>query len=193
MEVTVSNIDLKPLGDRLKDMQQPVREAAARGISVMLAKHFRERNKTSNKKGFPRSNYWAAAADSVTTTPDDGTASVVSVAKEGVRLHWKGGEVRPRKGRNLAIPADASVAGIWPSEYAGAGGTKTFLAWPKGKRYGFIAESGVKPLHVLWWLKESTHHDPDPSAMPAETDMQDAALRAARSALRAAIRMGKTA
>ena len=193
MEVTVQNIDLTPLANRLKDMEKPVLEASARGISVMLVKHFRERNKTPNKKGFPRSNYWSAAADSVTTTPDDGTASVVTIAKEGVRLHWKGGEVKPVKGKNLAIPADASVAGIWPSEYAGAGGSKTFLAWPKGKRYGFIAESGAKPLHVLWWLKESTHHEPEPSVIPAETDMKDAALRAARSALRAAIRMGKTA
>jgi hypothetical protein len=201
MEVTIQGIDLSPLAKQLTDLKKPVREGAARGVSVLLVKHFREKNATPNKKGFPRSNFWSAAADSVALKPDDGTASAVAVSKEGVRLRWKGGDVHPKKGRALAIPAEGSVAGVWPSEYGGAGykgGKATFLAWPKGRSFGFIAErkpkgSKDRTLHVLWWLKEVTHHKPDPTVIPDDDTMREAALKAARSVLRAEVHRAKTA
>jgi len=174
----------------LKDPEaafKAMREAAARAMSVALIRHFREKNRTPNAKGFKRSNYWSQAAESVTSRVE-GDAAVAEVRKEGVRLRLLGGTVRPKAGkRALAIPADPSVAGIWPSEYGGKrGGVKTFLLWRKGENRGFIgtAVKGQKEPKVLWWLVSKTQHKPDPTALPEMSAMVAAVERACRGVLR---------
>ena len=179
---------LPPLMENPEAALKAMKEAAARAMSNTLIRHFREKNLTPNAKGFKRSNFWSQAADSVTHRVE-GNAAIADVRKEGVLLRWKGGTVRPTNGRRaLAIPADPSVAGIWPSEYAGKkGGAKTFLLWRKGENRGFIgtAVKGQKEPKVLWWLVSRTTHKPDPSAVPETSVMVAAVERACRSVLRA--------
>lgn len=162
---------------------QSMLEASARAMSNTLRKHFREKNRTPNAKGWRRSNYWSQVGESVTTRVE-GESAIAEIRKEGVWLRWKGGTVRPKPGHKaLAIPADRSVAGVWPSEYRGV---KTFLLWRKGENRGFIAKSekGRKEPRVLWWLVSKTEHKPDPTVVPETTVMQEAVQRACRSVLR---------
>lgn len=179
---------LPPLLEHPEEALKAMREAAARAMSNTLIRHFRAKNNTPSAKGFKRSNFWSQAADSVTSRVE-GDAAIAEVRKEGVRLRLKGGTVRPTNGHKaLAIPADPSVAGIWPSEYGGKkGGVKTFLLWRKGENRGFIgtAVKGQKEPKVLWWLVSKTTHKPDPSAVPENSVMVTAVERACRSVLRA--------
>lgn len=183
-EITL-DVQLPKLPEGLEHPEKVVKDmldASARAMSVALIKHFRKKNGTPNAKGWKRSNYWSQAGESVTSRVE-GDAAVAQIAKEGVLLHWKGGTVRPKAGHKaLAIPADSSVAGKWPSEGTSV---KTFLAWSKKKDFGFIAESGKRPLRVLWWLKRETHHKPDPTTLPDTATMETAVQRACKSVLRA--------
>lgn len=176
-EVTL-DVQLPKLPEGLEHPEKVAKDmldASARAMSVALIRHFRQKNRTPNAKGWKRSNYWSQVGESVTSYVEDG-AAVAQIAKEGVLLHLMGGTVQPKAGHKaLAIPADPSVAGKWPSEGTSV---KTFLAWIKKRDFGFIAEAGKKPLHVLWWLKRQTLHIPDPSTLPANSTLETAVKRA---------------
>ena len=159
-------------------------EAAARGISNLVIRHLRERNGRTapNRHGLPKSNYYAEAAESITTEVSEAEA-VVQIRQPGVGLHWKGGEVRPRPGKKaLAIPVDARVATIWPSEAQGSsGGSEYALIWPKGSDHGWIkdAESG----DLLWLLVPHVRIPADSDVLPGIEEMGEAAARAVQEML----------
>lgn len=163
-------------------------EGSARAMTVTLQRHFRERNRTRHRQGWPKSNYWAEASESVTSETHE-TWAEATVRKEGVRLHWLGGVVKPQNGHKaLAIPAVPEVAGIWPSEYRKKGKAKpTFLVWKKGAASGFIAarEKGQKDFTVLWWLHEQAKHEPDETVIPETETFAKAVSRACKAVLRA--------
>ena len=166
-----------------KDLPSPkaMMEAAGRGVSNLVIGHLRERNmsRPRNRHGLPKSNYYADAADSVTTEATEQSA-VVTIRKEGLLLHWKGGDVRPRPGkRALAIPMDPSVAGIWPSEAGGiaTGGDdedgRYALVWPKGSDHGWIKD--VETGDLMWLLVPRVRIKADSSVLPSEKAISDAA------------------
>lgn len=181
--------DIPDVGEILDRQRQPMLEAGVRALTNAVVKNFRKRNAQGNAKGFPRSNFWQDAAESVTSAVE-GDAMSATIRKQGVRLRWKGGEVRPREGRKaLAIPVDPSVAHVWPSEHAGyaTGGDydegATALFWPKNSSHGFIKDNETGDL--LWMLVSKTTHKPDPSVIPSEDELRSAIVRAMRRAARA--------
>lgn len=167
---------------------KPMREAAARAMSVALVKHFRAKNrKEPNARGWKRSNYWSQVADSVTTRVE-GNAAIAEIRKEGVRLHWLGGVVKPSPGHKaLAIPADPEVYGVWPSEWNGKSKKdKPFMVWREGEKTGFLAVKGSDPEHprVLWWLTGATHHQADETTLPDTDTLAKSVQRACKGVLR---------
>lgn len=140
--------------------------------------------------------YAQESVASSVTSKIEGKNAVAEIREPGVRLHWKGGTVKPTEGHKaLAIPNDPDVKGIWPSEHRQADPAGTFLAWPKGKAFGFIAKrhpkgSKDRTLHVLWWLKTETHHEADPTVVPEDALVQGV-QKACASVCRALARGGK--
>lgn len=169
-------------------VRKPFLEGAQRAMTNTLVKHFRAKDRAEpNAQGWKRSHWWNRVASSVTSRID-GTTAVAEIREPGVRLHWKGGTVKPTAGHKaLAIPADPSVKGIWPSEH---GREDTFLAWPKDKPFGFIARKGEKPLRVLWWLTGATHHEADETVIP-EDDLVQSVQKACKTVAGALRKGGK--
>lgn len=170
-------LDLKLQGVSLPDgmTSEMLVQAAARGVSNALQRHFRARNASAkHREGMPRSNYWAHVADAVQTIAKGDKATVL-VDHEGVMLHWKGGTVRPVKAKALAIPLAPEVADTNPREYSRG---HTLLALVKrlvGKR------KRKAPLLVdkatgraLWVLLKSAKLDPDASVVPPEESLVQA-------------------
>lgn len=94
-------------------------EAAVRGVEALIIDHLREKNNSTapNRYGLPKSNYYAEASKDVAASVD-GNKINVEIGYPGISLHYEGGTVYPTGGKkNIAIPIDPSVAGIWPSEY----------------------------------------------------------------------------
>lgn len=159
-------------------------DAAARGVSNLVVDHLRARNGSAGRRpGFPATGYWSKAAEATVAKRQGATAQVI-VRAPGIRLHYKGGTVRPTSGRSLAIPARAEVAGVWPREWSQREGRGLFVWWPKGRRNGALAKrEGSGHLRILWWLVGATHHEPDPTVLPDESQLKDAAFGAALDAL----------
>lgn len=150
-------------------------QAAARGVSNALKRHFRARNVGSkHRDGFPRSNYWAHVADSVQTIPK-GSAATVLIDHEGVSLHLKGGRVAPTRAKALAIPLAPQVADQNPREYD-PGRTLCAMALRKGKPPLLVEK---KTGQAIWILLKSVNIKPDPSVLPAD----DALVRAGLDAI----------
>ena len=153
-------------------------EAAARGLEVLVRRHLRRKNSSAQPRaGFPKTDYYADAAETVTGT-FSGKTACVEVDKEGIALHYEGGTVYPKK-KALAIPIDPSVAGIWPSEYGGysTGGDyddgATSVFWPKGSSHGFIKENETGEL--LWLLVPHAKIPADKTVLPEDGDLLGAA------------------
>lgn len=154
-------------------------QAAARGVSNALQRHFRARNASArHREGFPRSNYWSNVADSVQTIPH-GPRATVLIDHEGVALHWKGGTVRPTSAKALAIPLAPKVADINPREFD-PGRTLCRIARSKGKgKAAVLVEKDTGT--ALWLLLRSASIKPDPSVIPPESALLQAGLDAVRS------------
>ena len=173
LTVTIRNAETPLPPDRV------LAEAAARGVEVAVRRHLRRKNSSSSRReGFPKSNYWADAAETVSVASVSGSHATVEVAKEGAALHYHGGVVLPKK-KALAIPLDPAVAAIWPSEHAGyaTGGSgddgATAPIWPKGSNHGFIKDTETGDL--LWLLVPKATIHADPSVLPEEGEMRQAA------------------
>lgn len=157
-------LELKLQGVSLPDgmTSEMLSQAAARGVSNALIRHFRSRNASSkHREGFPRSNYWAHVAAAVQTIPKGDIATVL-VDHEGVKLHWKGGTIVPTRAKALAIPLAPEVADTNPREYD-PGRTLCALALRKGKAPLLVEK---KTGRALWLLLKAAKIEPDPSAVP---------------------------
>lgn len=157
--------------DNLVISAQDAADAAAFGVTELITQHLRDRNASStHRAGFPKSDYWADAADSVQTTVS-GSKATVTIEKEGVALHYEGGTVYPKK-KALAIPLDPVVADIWPSE---AGG-ELDVFWPKNSSHGFLKDPETSDL--LWLLVPKATIPADRTVLPEDAAIEQAALDA---------------
>ena len=161
----VANVDLMP---RMPEIIQ----AVARSVSNTVKANLRDKDRNSRPEaGMPKSGYYGQAANAVTTTVS-GNEATISIPKEGIRLHFYGGTVRPGAGKKaLAIPVDPSVAMIWPSEAGGiaTGGADDepyHLIWPKGSDHGWIKDTETNDL--LWLLVPKATIRADRSILPHE-------------------------
>ena len=149
--------------------KQQAAEAVADRMSGLVRRHLRARNDSSpaNRYGLPKTDYYADAAESVTTDVSGGLASVI-IDKEGVALHYEGGTVYPKK-KALALPIDPAVAGIWPSEY---GRDHKLFKTPAG------ALGDADTGKILYILIQKATIPADPTVLPPEESLYNAAMDA---------------
>ena len=157
-------------------------EAAVRGMEVLVIDHLRDKNnRSAHKNGFPKSDYYAKAANNVAASVA-GNVARIEIDHPGLALHYEGGTVWPKK-KALAIPIDPSVAAIWPSEAGGiaTGGADDdlyALIWPKGSNHGFIKDTETNDL--LWLLVPKATIPADKDVLPTDGEILGAAEEAIR-------------
>ena len=152
-------------------------EAAVRGVEALIIEHLRKKNDGTkpNRYGLPKTNYYADAAKNVEASVDGATVRV-EIDHPGLAMHYEGGTVYPKK-KALAIPIDASVAGIWPSEAnAYANEDEYALIWPKNSSHGFIKD--VEQNQLLWLLIPKATIKADKSVLPTDEETLNTAEEA---------------
>jgi len=160
-------------------------QGMAEAVRDCIRQHLADKsmNTAPNRHGPPHSGYWHKAANTVKVEVQRGLHAVVAAGAEsndpkepgqGIALHYEGGTVYPKK-KALAIPISPIVAGIWPSE-AGAFSNEDEYSvfWPKNSSHGFIKDNERGEL--LWLLLPKATIKADPTVMPAEGEMCDAAI-----------------
>lgn len=146
--------------------------------------------KARHKPGWPRSGYWGHAAESASGEADAGAAWVI-IRKEGVGLHLRGGTVKSRRpGGKLAIPLRAELFDTNPREKfadrADAFVLKSKGRGPEGRAFLAYRENGA--LRLAYLLLSSVTLGADPTVLPPDDRLAEAARRACASYIRSAAR-----
>ena len=168
-------------------VRRAVMDASAAGIAALLRRHFRAREAKGGKRpGWPRSHYWARAAESVSMTGRGDEARQVRATAPGLRMKMTGGVIRPKEKKLLAIPVRPEVAGKWPSEYEEQHDGVVFVRSRRMAGHWLLAkreENGH--LRVLWVLVRKSLVKRDPTVLPSRKEFSSAALLAAGEAVAA--------
>ena len=155
-----------------------INQAGVRGMAELTRAHLRTLDATRpNKLGGRRQNFYGKAAQSIAERAS-ARGGEIRITHQGFALRLYGGVVRPVKAKALAIPAMAAAYGLSPRE----------PEVPKLHARYFRARKAVGGLfdargRVWYWLLPETRHAPDPSLLPDNADLQDAARAAMQDAI----------
>jgi hypothetical protein len=156
----------------------PLAKVLGRAGANTLRKHFRSRNRTPNKIGGTRTNFWSRVAESVQSPVSSPGRIVIPVSHPAIAQKVFGGTITPKKAKNLAIPIAPEAHGKSPRVFP----LLQFAMTRAGVQLlGLPGEGGIKWLYVL---KTSITQDPDPKALPTDAEMGAALERAGDIQLR---------
>ncbi|MBX3747327.1 MAG: hypothetical protein KF833_18615 [Verrucomicrobiae bacterium] len=173
---------------RLTQRPRSLMQAAARAVRSDLLQHFRVRDRTPNALGGERTHFWAEVARSTQIGRVEPNWASVVIGDRRFALRVFGGTVVPKARKALTIPVHPEAHGKTAGEVEMAGGRKLFVWRPKGRLGAFLARSLGDQLQVLYALKQSAQHPPDPAAMPPRGQLEASAIRAAERQLESEIR-----
>jgi hypothetical protein len=186
LEIEIAKDTASPMLEELLAALEPERILAVAGkaAEVQLRQHFEDRNNEGNKQGWPSVGFWnrirgATALSEV--TPVDAT---ITIADPAFNQKYYGGTITPKRGKYLALPANADAyrAGS-PREGGGPGLTFAFgwdeqrSVWrpalvvkeaaPKGKRRKRGEPAATRQVGTVWyWLVKSVTQQADERALP---------------------------
>jgi hypothetical protein len=166
------------LADNRKLMQ-----AAGKGVEVCLRRHFLELDQQGNKQGWPRKHFWSRTVRQATSLGAvTRTSATVCIASPEFGLHLRGGTVRPKRGKFLAIPITDEAYKAGSPREGNMPGLFT-VRFPKGNRMYLATKDGMQ-----YRLVKSATIPADPRALPPEADLAEAARVPVEAMLNRAIR-----
>lgn len=185
MNLTLQVLDgatarLRRLTKKVDNLLAPVTRTVGSAVKAHLVRLNAQR---PNALGGKRTNYWARAARATAMDPAAGT---ITIAQRGFRYQVKGGTLRA-SGRlslvtgkpitRLAISISPKAHGMNPSELG-----PLFVLRGKDENRAYLARTQGRgknaKLELLYVLKRSVTHKPDPTLLPDERTLNEA-VRAA--------------
>jgi hypothetical protein len=166
------------------------------GVAVLFRKHFITMNQERpNKRGFPRRNFWSKFKNVAHSADNDGATIAIPDNQGALRHHYYGGEVKPKRGKFLAIPlsgkaykSKARMRDSFPNAFVFVSKKGNLLLAEtngKGKR---------KKMTLLALLLSSVMHKGDVTVLPQTTDVEkEIGLRAGNYIGRILQRRSRTA
>lgn len=179
------------------DFLRQVTLFAAQGVAKALQNHLREYDAAHpNKKGWPRQNFVKGLSDDIQLDEQEVTAEGARITASPEFFHLlEGGEVRPIRTKNLAIPArgEAYAAGS-PGEgrtppltllLSNKGGVvhAIALALVDGAPKKAFAKLGLNAQIWYWLTAGPVQHEGNPDILPDDETLHDAALAGADEVL----------
>ncbi len=189
---------IKRLESRLDRVR--LAKSAGQAIAVRIQQQFMQ--KEANHKRFPGgepTRFWEAAAQSVTfAAPTSGGEVLIKAGgnRIGLRQRWKGGTISKPNGY-LTIPARSEAYGHRAREFnflkfeivPGQGPCLVVKA-DVTKEIGRTRKDGTRKQVIIqrtslvfYWLRKNVTQKPDPSVMPTEDEIGQAAVRGVKVAI----------
>ncbi len=181
MNLTLQVLDgatarLRQLAKKVDNLLAPVTRIIGSTVKAHLVRLNAQR---PNALGGKCTNYWARAGRATAMDPAAGT---VTITRRGFRYQVKGGTLRA-SGRlsmvtgkpitRLAIPIHAKAHGMNPSELG-----PLFVLRGKDENRAYLARTTGRgknaKLELLYVLKRSVTHKPDPTLLPDERTLNEA-------------------
>lgn len=185
LKLVVKASELPPLPRFSEEEEAAIRGEAAAMVCGVVKSNFTQLAAKSGSRRF-----WHGA-DALTrvAAEEDGRAIVV-VSQRGVRLHWKGGEVRPtgrpsavtgKPTKSLLIPFPDSPLRKRGISLAELGVPKESMHVIKSKKGCPILVAGIEKkrhTNLIWLgkLVKRAHFEARPEVLPSENELQRAAL-----------------
>lgn len=172
-----------------------LRKSGANRVAGSVRQHLLELKAATGSR-----KWWGKAARQVQVAPEeeDGRA-VVAINHRGVRLHWKGGDVRPtgrpsevtgKPTKSLLIPFPDSPLRQRGISLAELGVPQESMHVIKSKKGCPILVAGIEKqarTNLIWLgkLVKRAHFEPRPEVLPSEEALHAEAVEGARQALSA--------
>ncbi len=188
ISITVHSADLQARLQRVLDRtERPagMLRIVGREVGNRLRVHYREKQKTPNRLGGKRTNFWLQVGRSVQQPQLRGaTTVVVSINHPAIAQKVRGGRIVAKRARFLTIPVSPEAYGRTAETLAHEKGILLFvLGKPDGQK-GVLAElSTTRGIVVHYLLRRSVNQAPDPTALPPLAALETAAVERAEAAL----------
>ncbi len=162
-------------------------QAGAKAVQVAISQHLRALQARPNQSGFAHRRFFAGRPDSVErnvgTSRLSPNEAVVSIADPRFVHRIKGGLVRPKRAKNIAIPLTEEA-----NRASGKGSIKESLpglrpAVIKGNKY-LVRDLPNGKVEVLFRLKPWVLHSEHPEELPPQDELIAAADRGFETAAR---------
>jgi hypothetical protein len=173
--------------------RRPLNAAVGKRGESELRAHFLARNQEPNKKGWPAQNFWNRIRKATALATVDETGATIAISDPAIAQKIYGGEIKPKEGKYLTIPAIAEAAGRSARTFQNL---EPLVRWMNGKRraialvereasnikYGRKRKDGTRSVThvsssiggVIYWLVEKVHQNEDPRALPSREKMETA-------------------
>ena len=169
---------LRKIADRAAARAPALMADLGKALERDLRDHFRTLEGRGNEKGWPSKHFFIReGADKTAMTEYSAAHAVVGIASAAMAHRLRGGTVRPKRGKHLAIPLteEAYKKGS-PREWD----DRTALFRPKGTHILARKLDGDR-LEAMYALVESVTHRARPETLP---DMKREGARLVRRARR---------
>lgn len=177
-------------------------KAEAQGVREVLRDRFAELEQTRpNKMGFPRTHFWSDVRGSVQAPAvESPTTATVNITHYGIRQRVEGGRIVPGAGKQfLTIPANEQAYGHRAREFHNLhfgfaenprfpGSLSPALIEGSAQRvkFGRVRKDGTRKVTpgaevggaVFFWLVRQVFQPADPTILPSESRLQEAAVQA---------------
>ncbi len=153
----------------------PMMQKLGEDLARALREHFHKRDSQPNSKGWPKRHFWnREGRNNTALTHYDAASATVTIASAAIAHKLKGGTVRPKRARALAIPAIAAAyKAIQPS--AMDANTLAYIPLNRGNLVAMLTERRknrrARPRVWFWIVKQATHRA-DPKTLPPQADVE---------------------
>ncbi|MES2596065.1 MAG: hypothetical protein V4662_12050 [Verrucomicrobiota bacterium] len=179
-----SKDEIPQLAKRLSEMAAKLKKpgaavkVAGRAVQNTLKKHFTQKNKVPNKRGWKKSGFWGQVRESTQLMMEGESKCIVIINDPRFMQRLHGGRITPKDGRKaISIPLKPEFAGINPSFF---GRDHFILVKSKsGKSIGFLATRQADgSLRMCYVLRKYVDQAADPTALPLLSVIEAAAGKA---------------
>ncbi len=185
LKLVVKASELPTLPRFSVEEETEIRGSAAAVVCGVVKQNFTQQAAKSGSR-----RYWYGADKLTEVAGEEEGRAVVVVRQRGVRLHWKGGDVRPtgrpsevtgKPTKSLLIPFPDSPLRQQGISLVELGVPKESIHVIKSKKGCPILVAGIEKktrTNLIWLgkLVKSAHFEPRPEVLPSENELQRAAL-----------------
>lgn len=160
--------------------QADILDVAGAAGERVVQDHFQKKdNDNPNKRGFSRKHFWGGLAAVTGPSEVRGSEAIVTIHDPAFNIHYYGGDIKPKRGKTLAIPAtDRAYQAGSPSE--GVIGDLFVYHYQnsQGELRAALASGTKDNAEVQYWLVPGVTVPKDDNALP-EDDAVHAAVNEA--------------
>lgn len=179
-DLAAMDADVARLRDKLQSGELHLLMGAA--VREVVREHFYELNadsahhETARSLGAAQTGLYLKAADATHAPVQEGDDVAISINQEAIAQRYFGGDIEAKPGSLLTLPARAEAYGHRAREF-----DNLKLIVFRSLDLAALVDKNDEEHEglVYYWLVSHVHQEPDPTVLPTDEEMTEAATQAA--------------